>query len=69
MRVFQIVLEIIWFFLGAFCLYGAWRVHAQHPTQGWVFVGMGIFAFLMGVYRLRTRRRREKRDERRDKNR
>ena len=64
MRLFQIVLEIIWCLLGAVCLYLGFTRLTAPGRVSLIFFILAAIAFLMAFFRNYTRRKREQREKR-----
>lgn len=60
MRIFQIVLEIIWIMMGGLCLYLGVKNISLAGNSAFLFFILSLVAFAMGAYRFFSRRKRER---------
>lgn len=62
MRTFQIILEVIWILLGFVCIYLGVRTRGIEGSNSNIFFLLAAIAFGMGIFRIISRRNREKRN-------
>ena len=62
MRIFQIVLEIIWVLLGLFCIFLGVRTLGAGGRVPATFFVLSAIAFGMAIFRHMSRRRQEQRN-------